>query len=325
MLMVNRGFVPAANLNYRYGFNGKENDLETVGTGQGTQDYGARIYNPSLGKFFSVDPLFKSYPWNSCYAFAENTPIAFIDLDGQEKYHYSKTIENGETVFKLIGVEDLVETTYSIEWSGWMPKIVYTTHTNERKEFITHQESEGTVENFDKVQFVTIDETTTYSSVDNMVNDVDGDSGNEKMWHYAAKGLQNIHEEKMMAGNGGGGLNWSKAFKRFGIKDYIPDSKKFMSSANKIVDKSGLTKIGRDLQSHIMRSSGSAFKNIKWSGKSGNADALKVLDNIMSSKNQIIKAAKRGGYEVYDEVSGQGFGISRNGEFNGFRELTKKK
>ena len=45
----------------------------------------------------------------------------------------------------------------------------------------------------------------------------------------------------------------------------------------------------------------------------------------MGSKNQIINAAKRGGYEVYDEVSSQGFAISRNGEFNGFRELTKKK
>jgi RHS repeat-associated protein len=37
---------------YRYSFNGKETDSET-----GLQDYGFRIYNPSLGKFLSVDPL----------------------------------------------------------------------------------------------------------------------------------------------------------------------------------------------------------------------------------------------------------------------------
>lgn len=70
---------------YRYGFNGKENDNETVGTGQGTQDYGLRIYNPALGKFLSVDPLAKEYPWNSTYSFAEGSPIANIDLDGAER------------------------------------------------------------------------------------------------------------------------------------------------------------------------------------------------------------------------------------------------
>jgi RHS repeat-associated protein len=70
---------------YRYGFNGKENDPETVGTGSGTQDYGMRIYNPALGKFLSVDPLQKEFAWNSSYAFAENDVVRSIDLDGAER------------------------------------------------------------------------------------------------------------------------------------------------------------------------------------------------------------------------------------------------
>jgi RHS repeat-associated protein len=70
--------------NYRYGFNGKENDPETVSTGEGTQDYGMRIYNPSLGRFFSVDPLFKEYAYKTPYDFAENKPIIGSDLDGEE-------------------------------------------------------------------------------------------------------------------------------------------------------------------------------------------------------------------------------------------------
>jgi RHS repeat-associated protein len=69
---------------YRYGFNGKENDNETVGTGEGTQDYGMRIYNPALGKFLSVDPITDEYPELSPYQFANNTPIVAIDLDGLE-------------------------------------------------------------------------------------------------------------------------------------------------------------------------------------------------------------------------------------------------
>ena len=66
--------------NYRYGFNGKENDPETK-----TQDYGLRIYDPRLGKFLSVDPLAADYPWNSLYAFAENDVLRCVDLDGGER------------------------------------------------------------------------------------------------------------------------------------------------------------------------------------------------------------------------------------------------
>jgi len=42
-----------------------------------------------------VDPLTKSYPWNSTYAFAEGDPINFIDLDGGEKgkSYFQKIIE----------------------------------------------------------------------------------------------------------------------------------------------------------------------------------------------------------------------------------------
>ncbi len=69
---------------YRYGFNGKENDNEVKGMGN-QQDYGMRIYDPRLGRFLSVDPLFKDFAWNSVYSFAEGNPIEFIDLDGLER------------------------------------------------------------------------------------------------------------------------------------------------------------------------------------------------------------------------------------------------
>lgn len=43
-----------------------------------------RIYNPSLGRFLSVDPLTKGYPSWSPYPFAMNRPIDGVDLDGLE-------------------------------------------------------------------------------------------------------------------------------------------------------------------------------------------------------------------------------------------------
>ncbi|MCA6468806.1 MAG: hypothetical protein IM591_00265, partial [Chitinophagaceae bacterium] len=69
---------------YRYGFNGKENDNEVKGEGN-QQDYGMRIYDGRIGKFLSVDPLFRDYPFYTPYQFAGNKPIAAIDLDGLEE------------------------------------------------------------------------------------------------------------------------------------------------------------------------------------------------------------------------------------------------
>ncbi len=73
---------------YRYGFNGKENDNEVKGDGN-QQDYGMRIYDSRLGRFLSIDPLYKEFPELSSYQFASNTPIQAIDLDGEEGMHYA--------------------------------------------------------------------------------------------------------------------------------------------------------------------------------------------------------------------------------------------
>ncbi len=55
-------------------------------SGSGNQyDYGFRVYNPRISRFFSVDPYTKDYPWNTPFAYAENEPISNIDLDGLEK------------------------------------------------------------------------------------------------------------------------------------------------------------------------------------------------------------------------------------------------
>lgn len=72
---------------YRYGFNGKEKDDEVSGKGN-QYDYGFRIYNPRLGRFLSVDPLFSTkglYPWYSPYHFAGNSPILNVDVEGLEE------------------------------------------------------------------------------------------------------------------------------------------------------------------------------------------------------------------------------------------------
>jgi len=85
--------MPIANrtqsLNYRFGFNGKENDNEVNGNGR-FQDYGFRSYMTDIARFASVDPISRFFPWNSCYAFAENDVIRAIDREGLYKYPKNK-------------------------------------------------------------------------------------------------------------------------------------------------------------------------------------------------------------------------------------------
>jgi RHS repeat-associated protein len=78
--MPGRSFT---SVSYRYGFNGKENDAEITGNNGTDYDFGARMYDARLCRFFSIDPMKKRFPDNSPYCYAINNPIAFFDVDGK--------------------------------------------------------------------------------------------------------------------------------------------------------------------------------------------------------------------------------------------------
>ena len=75
----------ASTSNYRFGFQGQEVDNEVKGGGNSI-NYKYRIHDPRLGRFLSIDPLSKEYPWNSPYAFSENRVIDMIELEGLEAF-----------------------------------------------------------------------------------------------------------------------------------------------------------------------------------------------------------------------------------------------
>ncbi len=68
---------------YTYGFNGKERDDEILGSGNNL-NFGARIYDPRLGKWLSVDPLASKYVDWSPYNYGMDNPLYFVDPDGKE-------------------------------------------------------------------------------------------------------------------------------------------------------------------------------------------------------------------------------------------------
>jgi RHS repeat-associated protein len=92
-------------------FNSKRKDDEVFGTGNFI-DYGMRGYDPRLARLnWSVDPLFKKYPWFSPYQFAGNTPIMAIDIDGLEtgviiRWYDNQNNWTGSTHFNIVTAAD---------------------------------------------------------------------------------------------------------------------------------------------------------------------------------------------------------------------------
>lgn len=122
---------------YRYGFNGKENDPEW-----NKLHYELREYDARLGRMTSIDPRTPEYPWQSPYVYHLNSPIwqvdhlggggkpeddsqtadgTFKDADGKKvEYRSGSLVEDGEVLkgSEGITVGDLKDFGYTYSSGG---------------------------------------------------------------------------------------------------------------------------------------------------------------------------------------------------------------
>ncbi|MFW5879787.1 MAG: hypothetical protein ACOCUV_03075, partial [bacterium] len=102
----------------RFGFNSMEKDDEWTGSTGSHYDFGARIYDSRIARFFKVDDFANKFPYQSSYLFAGNTPIAGVDINGDSLYiltYVEGSSYRGSDMFKAAALTRKVD----IESSGY--------------------------------------------------------------------------------------------------------------------------------------------------------------------------------------------------------------
>ncbi len=91
-------FNKSGSIDNKYLYNGKELQGDEIGiTSLDWLDYGARMYDPILGRFTTIDPHAENYYHSSLYGYVENNPISRIDPDGRDWKILSNTDDDGVT------------------------------------------------------------------------------------------------------------------------------------------------------------------------------------------------------------------------------------
>jgi RHS repeat-associated protein len=101
--------VTSSNPGQKYKYNGKELQDEF---GLNMYDYGARNYDPVLGRWMNIDPLAEDEPEWSTYRYGYNNPLRFIDPTGMLETDYLD-VSTGELTQINDGKDQVIAATTS--------------------------------------------------------------------------------------------------------------------------------------------------------------------------------------------------------------------
>ena len=111
-----------------YSFQGQERDDEIKGEGN-SYDFGARMLDPRLGRWFSPDPWENKYPSWSTYNFVKNNPLCYNDPTGKgpvwkpvvKDYGIVLVREEGDNAKTLADFLDVEQSVADALWQNRCP------------------------------------------------------------------------------------------------------------------------------------------------------------------------------------------------------------